>query len=87
MIWDTNKKLINEYLELKLSSLLSGFTPKRYLNQKQAVIYTGTSPGTLNKWVEDGLRIILFTETSNPKYDIKNLDAWMEKYKTKEITK
>ena len=87
MNWSDIKKLINDYLELKLTSLLSGFIPKRYLNQKQAVIYTGTSPKTINQWVDDVLRIILFSETSNPKYDIKDLDSWMEKHKTKEATK
>jgi hypothetical protein len=86
MNWSDIKKMINDYLELKLTSLLSGFVPKRYLNQKQAIFYTGTSPGTINQWVDDGLRVILFSEKSNPKYDIKDLDAWMEKHKTKEIT-
>lgn len=86
MNWSDIKKMINDYLELKLTSLLSGFIPKRYLNQKQAVIYTGASAKTINKWVANGMRIILFTETSNPKYDIKDLDAWMEKHKTKEVT-
>jgi hypothetical protein len=86
MNWSDIKKMINDYLELKLTSLLTGFIPKRYLNQKQATIYTGTSPGRINQWVDDGLRVILFSENSNPKYDIKDLDAWMEKHKTKEVT-
>ncbi|WP_407857640.1 helix-turn-helix transcriptional regulator [Enterococcus hailinensis] len=67
----------------ELRNLLLNYVPKRYLTQKEAVIYTGTSPGTINQWVKDGLRIILFGENSNPKYDIKDLDDWMEDHKTK----
>lgn len=69
----------------ELNSLLINYVPKRYLNQKEAVIYTGTSAGTINQWVKEGLRIILFGEKSNPKYDTKDLDNWMEKHKTKEV--
>lgn len=83
MDWSDIKKMIIEYLELKLSSLLSDFVPKRYLNQKEAVRYTGTSAGTINQWTKDGLKIILFGEKSHPKYDIKDLDSWMEQHKTK----
>ena len=37
-----------------LDSLLVGYVPKRYLNQKEAVRYTGTSAGTINEWVKKG---------------------------------
>lgn len=67
----------------ELASVLANYVPKRYLNQKEAVRYTGTSPKTINQWAKKGLKIILFGENSNPKYDIKDLDAWMEEHKTK----
>ncbi|MEG2254009.1 MAG: DNA-binding protein [Vagococcus sp.] len=67
----------------ELRDLLLNSVPKRYLTQKEAVIYTGTSPVTINQWIKEGLRIILFGENSNPKYDIKDLDDWMEEHKTK----
>lgn len=68
-----------------LDSLLINYVPKRYLTQREAVRYTGKSPTTINKWVkEKGLRVIIFEEKSRPKYDIKDLDEWMEKHKTKE---
>ena len=68
-----------------LDSLLINYVPKRYLTQREAVRYTGTSPTTINKWVnKEGLPVIIFEENSRPKYDIKDLDEWMEKHKTKE---
>ncbi|WP_442896634.1 DNA-binding protein [Enterococcus sp.] len=81
MNWSSIKKMVDEYLDFKLSSLLAAFVPRRYLTQKQAVRYTGTSPKTINEWRDEGLPIILFGETSWPKYDIKDLDDWMAKYK------
>ena len=37
---------------------------------------------TLNDWVKSkGLKVILLEENSNPKYDIKDIDEFMEKYK------
>lgn len=38
-----------------LDSFLIGYVPKRYLNQREAVHYTGTSAGTINEWVKKGL--------------------------------
>ncbi|NTK60268.1 hypothetical protein A5816_000543 [Enterococcus sp. 3G1_DIV0629] len=64
-----------------LDSLLVGYVPKRYLNQKEAVRYTGTSAGTINEWVKKGLKVIIFGENSRPKYDIKDIDEFMSKYK------
>lgn len=69
----------------ELNSILVNYVPKRYLNQKEAVSYTGVSAGTINQWVKEGLRIIIFGEKSNPKYDIKDLDKWMEEHKTKGV--
>ncbi len=44
-----NDKFINKN---DLDSLLVGYVPKRYLTQKEAVHYTGTSAGTINEWVK-----------------------------------
>lgn len=65
----------------ELRKIFSSWVPPRYLNQKQAVAYTGTSPGTINLWVEQGLPQIIFSESSRPKYDVKDLDEWMNKFK------
>ena len=64
-----------------LDSLLVGYVPKRYLNQKEAVRYTGTSAGTINELIKQGLKLIIFDENSRPKYDIKDIDEFMAKYK------
>ncbi|WP_240112051.1 hypothetical protein [Enterococcus durans] len=42
---------------------------------------TGTSAGTINEWVKKGLKVIIFGENSRPKYDIKDIDEFMAKYK------
>ena len=81
MNWQVVRKAVNEYLEMHLSSLLSTFIPRRYLNQQQAVRYTGTSPATLNEWRDHGMKVIIFGEKSRPKYDVKDLDEWMDKHK------
>lgn len=47
-----------------LDSFLIGYVPKRYLNQREAVHYTGTSAGTINEWVKKGLKVIIFGENS-----------------------
>ncbi|MDT2705729.1 helix-turn-helix domain-containing protein [Enterococcus dispar] len=75
------KNFIREYLDYNLSSLLVSFVPRRYLTQRQAVRYTGTSPATINGWVKEGLRVVQLTENGHWKYDIKDLDKWMEKHK------
>ena len=64
-----------------LDSFLIGYVPKRYLNQREAVHYTGTSAGTINEWVKKGLKVIIFGESSRPKYDIKDIDEFIAKYK------
>lgn len=69
-----NDKFINKN---DLDSLLVGYVPKRYLTQKEAVHYTGTSAGTINEWV----KVIIFGENSRPKYDIKDIDEFIAKYK------
>ncbi|HCK2875383.1 TPA: DNA-binding protein [Enterococcus faecium] len=73
-----NQELINKS---ELDSLLVGYVPKRYLTQKEVVHYTGTSAGTINEWVKKGLKVIIFGENSRPKYDIKDIDEFMSKYK------
>ena len=35
----------------------------------------------MNEWLKKGLRQIIFDDSSNPKYDIRDIDAFMEKYK------
>lgn len=58
---------------------------QRYLNQKQVVLYTGKSPKTINEWVlRKGLKQIIVEENSNPVYDVKDLDEFMEKHKIKD---
>lgn len=71
--------------KMQLDSQLIGYIPTRYLTQKQAVIYTGTSANTIKKFTVMGLPQIIFEESSHPKYDIKDIDAFMAKYKTKEV--
>lgn len=36
---------------------------------------------TVNEWTRQGLPQIIFAESSWPKYDVKDLDAWMAKFK------
>ncbi len=67
--------------EKELRKILKSWVPPRYLNQKQAVAYTGTSAGKINEWVKQGLKQIVFSESSRPKYDVKDLDEWMNKFK------
>lgn len=81
MEWNAIRKLINEYLEQRLAGLLNTFVPRRYLNQKQAIRYTGTSAATLNEWRDHGMKVIIFGEKSRPKYDVKDLDEWMDNHK------
>lgn len=81
MEWNTTRRLINDYLDQKLASLLNTFVPRRYLNQQQAIRYTGTSAKTLNDWRDQGMKVIIFGEKSRPKYDVKDLDEWMEMHK------
>ncbi|WP_373804499.1 DNA-binding protein [Jeotgalibaca porci] len=72
------KALIVDYVK----KFLKNYIPPRYLNQKQACSYANVSPGTLNDWVKSkGLKVILLEENSNPKYDIKDIDEFMKKYK------
>lgn len=64
-----------------LDSFLIGYVPKRYLNEKEAVKYTGTSAGRINEWVKAELKVIIFGENSHPKYDIKDIDEFIAKHK------
>lgn len=71
-----------EMIEKKeIESMLINFVPKRYLNQREACRYAGTSPKTMNEWLKKGLRQIIFDDSSNPKYDIRDIDSFMEKHK------
>ncbi|MGX7132379.1 helix-turn-helix transcriptional regulator [Enterococcus songbeiensis] len=81
MNWSAIQKMVNEYLDQKLTSILATFVPQRYLTQKQAVRYTGTSPVTINGWVKEGLKVVQLTDEGRWKYDVKDLDDWMEKHK------
>lgn len=67
--------------EQELRKIFNSWVPPRYLNQKQAIAYTGSSAGTINEWVKQGLKQIIFSESSRPKYDVKDLDEWMNKFK------
>lgn len=74
------KQIIIDFVK----KFLKNYVPPRYLNQQQACKYAGVSPGTMNSWVKNkGLRVIILEEKSNPKYDIKDIDIFMEKFKTK----
>lgn len=71
-----------EMIEKKeIESMLINFVPKRYLNQREACRYAGTSPKTMNEWLKKGLKQIIFDDSSNPKYDTRDIDAFMEKHK------
>ncbi|MGM0124716.1 hypothetical protein IGI37_002110 [Enterococcus sp. AZ194] len=65
----------------QLDIALINYIPKRYINQSEAVKYTGTSHNTIKKWVKMGLKQIIFDEDSRPKYDVKDLDKWMNEHK------
>ena len=67
--------------EKTVQLILQNYVPKRYLSQTEAVRYTGTSHTTIKKWVGMGLKQIIFEEESRPKYDIKDIDAFMAKFK------
>lgn len=72
------EKMITDLLEIHMKNIVR----TRYLNQKQACSYAGTSPKTMNKWVSKGLlRQIVFDDDSNPKYDLKDIDEFMKKHK------
>nr|WP_245569557.1 helix-turn-helix domain-containing protein [Enterococcus pallens] len=65
----------------ELDSFLINYVPRRLLTQKEAVQYTGTSPGTINEWVKQGMKVTIFHENSRPKYDIRDLDKWIDLHK------
>ncbi|MFG5422759.1 DNA-binding protein [Enterococcus faecalis] len=65
----------------ELDSMLINYIPKRYLNQREACRYAGTSPKTMNEWIKRGLKQIVFDDSSNPKYDIKDIDEFMCNHK------
>ena len=76
---------MNEKEKMQLDSQLIGYIPTRYLNQKQACIYANTSAKTINRWKTLGLRLIFIEGDEYPKYDIKDIDEFMAKHKTKEM--
>ncbi|MCI1134739.1 DNA-binding protein [Enterococcus gallinarum] len=67
--------------EKTIQFILKKYVPKRYLNQREACIYAGTSPKTMNEWIKRGLKQIVFNDDSNPKYDVRDIDDFMEKHK------
>lgn len=76
------RKDLEEVVKDVLKNQMKTLIPIRYMNQKQVCIYTNTSPGTVNKWVKEGLlKQIIFEEGSYPKYDVKDVDALMENFK------
>lgn len=65
-----------------VQKLMKSYVPIRYMNQKQACVYANTSPKTMNQWVEKGLlKQVVFDDESNPKYDAKDIDEFMERHK------
>ncbi|MGJ1091050.1 DNA-binding protein [Enterococcus gallinarum] len=67
--------------EKTIQLILKKYVPKRYLNQRESCIYAGTSPKTMNAWIKRGLKQIVFDDESNPKYDVRDIDAFMEEHK------
>lgn len=61
--------------------ILKKYVPKRYLNQREACIYAGTSPATINKWKALGLKLIFIDGESSPRYDTKDIDEFMAEHK------
>lgn len=45
--------------EKTIQLILKKYVPKRYLNQREACIYAGTSPKTMNSWIKRGLKQIV----------------------------
>lgn len=61
----------------------------RLLTQVQAVKYLSSSPGTINELVKEGkIKQVIFPSAdgakTRPKYDIRELDQYIEKYKIKD---
>ncbi len=54
---------------------------KRLLTRKETAEYLGISEKTLWEWVNDGLIPQVLFPTKKPKYDIKDLDALVNKNK------
>lgn len=66
----------------ELDAMLINYVPKRYLTQKEACRYMNCAPATINKYVrEDGLKQVIFSDEARPKYDIKDIDKFMEERK------
>lgn len=66
----------------ELDAMLINYVPKRYLTQKEACRYMNCAPATINKYVrEDGLKQVIFSDEARPKYDIKDIDEFMEERK------
>lgn len=66
----------------ELDAMLINYIPKRYLTQKEACRYMNCAPATINKYVrEDGLKQVIFSDEARPKYDIKDIEEFMEERK------
>lgn len=66
----------------ELDAMLINYVPKRYLTQKEACRYMNCAPATINKYVrEDGLKQVIFSDEARAKYDIKDIDEFMEERK------
>ncbi len=75
------EEVLHDNANAFMSNVMTLVSNDSYLTQKEAVHYTGTSAGTINEWVKKGLKVIIFGENSRPKYDIKDIDEFIAKYK------
>lgn len=79
---ELHERVTSMEIPKELNAALIGYVPKRYLSQKEACRYMGCSPVTINKHVrENGLKQIIFSDEAWPKYDIKDLEEFMEERK------
>lgn len=54
---------------------------QRYLGRKKAADYAGVDVMTLDSWVLLGLKKIIISENTHPRFDIKDIDEFMAKHK------
>ncbi|MDT2864647.1 hypothetical protein [Vagococcus carniphilus] len=76
-------------MERSMKKLLS---PKRLLTQVKACEYLSISPTTMNELVKlEAIRQVIPPSVNGqeprPKYDIKDLDKYIEEHKTKNVRK
>ena len=54
---------------------------QRYLGRKKAAEYAGIDVMTLDSWVLLGLKKIIISENAHPRFDIKDIDEFMNQHK------